>query len=669
MPVADKTTIELAGNPFVDTGLAVIAALGNLDDVRDLTLDTIRAVHGDGSSLARWNAQLKSYSQVFGTNNPLFQSGYGYKKGSGPSRDNLAIYQATLQGFLDAIQMPLAGPRCEACGTSTTLDFARVCRNGVEASRRKAPEDKWIGRDWFPLCGSLGSDAQALPAASRSVRLCGRCLLAVHYLPLAVVLLNGRLAVFQSTSTEFWYELVRLLVNERLSRIGAGDCETLGAKEGARALAERLLALFERLQRSSCFRRLPNAATLQVWRFSNAGASPGCEIEEIPNPALVFLWNAVGQGLRQEIEKLIESEGKRQRPLFRCIAEQRDYPGLYPRGGRRGASPKLFALYQIEVCRRSSRSLSSALALANEATRGLKANEVRRLQREEAFSDRSTRSRFRGLMVHFAQQGVFALDHYLDLFPFADDEAGTAVRYDGWNVIRYYLHHGDSADPTTAHPISAPCAPVKAAVIRYYAAKIAGNYVRQYGMHRFKQEVLGRLGRGQIGASWLKRQFVTLAQVYPGFTFAMWERLCNSSNGRPTIGELLFQARLLWTQWMQESDIPGVLQPHFANGSGLPTVVENGLKEVFRQYTEQRGLPRLERDVLARLRNGEIGLLWFQRRLASENDDRISALVPLLRSDWDAFIFDHRDRAHTSERLFQMRLTLANLYRETSQIN
>jgi hypothetical protein len=48
--------IALSGNPFVDTGLGVIAALGRLDDVTDLTLSKMNEVFDDGSQLADWNS-------------------------------------------------------------------------------------------------------------------------------------------------------------------------------------------------------------------------------------------------------------------------------------------------------------------------------------------------------------------------------------------------------------------------------------------------------------------------------------------------------------------------------------------------------------------------------------------------------------------------------------
>jgi len=119
--LSSNAKIELTGNPFVDTGLGVIASLANLDDINDLTLPHLKSVYSDGEQLARWNSSLKSFTQIFGKNNPLVQN--AYKKEAGL---NSAIYKSTLKGFIDEIGKSGNGPRCWACGTPSDFDFAKV---------------------------------------------------------------------------------------------------------------------------------------------------------------------------------------------------------------------------------------------------------------------------------------------------------------------------------------------------------------------------------------------------------------------------------------------------------------------------------------------------------------------------------------------------------------
>ncbi len=663
MSTGEDSNIKVTGNPFVDTGLAVIAALADLDDIENLSLDVMQRIYGKGIQLASWNSRLKSFSQVFGTNNPLFQKGYGYQKGKGPSELNHAIYRDTLGAFVVAASNMTENFRCEACGSLTDFDFARTCISVVESHGKKAPEDKWVGRDWFPLAGSLGSDAQALPAASRPVHLCAKCLFAVHYLPLGLILLDGRLAVFQSTSVELWYELVRDIVNEVQSRIKGGNFDTLGTKEGTRTVTRRLLGLFERLQARNRIEDMPSGTTLQVWRFTNSGASPECEIEEIPNPALVFLWKAVRSGLRQEVETIISNEGKKERPFYRCIAERRDYNGLYPRGKRPGASPELFALYQTDVCGRLPTVLESARVIARQAAEGLKPNDLKRLEREEAFLEPSVRSRFRSLMINLAQKGEFTHDNYIGLFPLREDDSGIGVHFDGWNLLRYYLHHLKDSASRTETAIINLSSPMKLKTLHYYAARMFGDYVDERGRERFQSEVLSRMGRGEISTSWLKRQFVRLAETSLGFTYGAWADLCLNATGHVFVSELLFQMRLLWTDWMRRTVSPGFAVPESRNDSAIPSAVTILLHESFSQSVAHRGLERFYQDVLLRLRRHEIGLNWFKAHLVENGQESFSNAM-LSEEEWEQFLTDEEGRPCGAERLFQMHLVLANMYRE-----
>jgi CRISPR-associated protein Cst1 len=655
--IARSAKLDLTGNPFVDTGLAIVAALSDLNEVESLTIEHVRKVHGDGKRLSSWNGSLKNFTMVFTKNSLLTNPSIKDES------KRIEMYRRVVGGLLDRSGHEELRFSCEACGAPRTLDFDRLCRSSLAAVGVNE-QTRLVGRDWFPLAGSIGSDAQALPAASRTAHLCAKCLFAVHYLTLGLILLDGRLAIFQSTSTEFWYELVRDIVDEVQSRIKAGNFDTLGAKEGRRTLAKRLLGLFERLQTAARFGDIPRGTALHVWRFSNAGASPECEIEEIPNAALVFLWNAVRQGLRQEVETLIDSQKKKERPFFRCVTERSDYRGLYPRGRMQGASPELFALYQTEVCGRAPRTLQLAHRLAREAIQGFKPKDLKRLQREEAFSEPAIRNHFRSLMVRLAEQRDFNLDDYIRLFPYSEDDWGIEVRFDGWNLVRYYLHHADHrpavlGDDSSTESSASP----KLARIRYYAARIISEFVDARGKVRFQGEVLNRLGRGDISVPWLQRQFIHLAEKHVGFTYEAWERLCRVSSGQVFIRELLFQMRLLWIRWIGEDNHLTFGLPSLEEGSGLPGPVEKCLNETLSRYVEQRGLERFGRDILIRLRKNEIALAWFRHQLTREAEEPQVAR-PLSKDDWEDFLKDDEGHSRVGERLFQMQLMVANVYRE-----
>lgn len=250
--------IPLTGNPFADTGLAVLAFRSGCKDIEELTLDKMKKVHGNGSELASRNSKLKSTSMIFTINSLATHPGIR------PIEKRIEFYAKITTAILNKIGSEDVAERCECCGNEYSLDIDRLIRETLVPLGYK-DETRYTGRDWFPLAGSLGSDAQALPAASRSPNLCAKCLFAVHYLPQGVMLRDGRLTVFQSTSQSFWYSYVSGIAEDIENRVLANIYETRGSKEGSRAVIERTLETMSKL------RRVELGTTLFIWMFSNSG--------------------------------------------------------------------------------------------------------------------------------------------------------------------------------------------------------------------------------------------------------------------------------------------------------------------------------------------------------------------------------------------------------------
>ena len=115
MSIMKNGHICLTGNPFVDTGLATIAAFAGLDDVQDLTVTAIRSVHGDGNQLSSWNSSLKNFTMVF-TNNSLLTNPSIKDRGK-----RVSTYRSILSNLRQiALGMYLLGQHFK-CGGSQTL--------------------------------------------------------------------------------------------------------------------------------------------------------------------------------------------------------------------------------------------------------------------------------------------------------------------------------------------------------------------------------------------------------------------------------------------------------------------------------------------------------------------------------------------------------------------
>ncbi|MDR4507320.1 MAG: hypothetical protein MRJ65_03625 [Candidatus Brocadiaceae bacterium] len=542
---------EWTGNPFVDTSLMVILHLANKNEISELSYEDVKDVLGDGRELANRNAKLKSFTMVFGTNNSLYQASYGYKKGKGPSEKNLKIYVAETKGLLDEIgknsKLENGQYVCEICGKSNNFDFESYYNKVCAEVGEKVKKGKVLGRDWFPLSGSLGSDAQALPAASRAMHICPTCLFSIHYLPVALILLGGKSAVFQSTSQSFTMDLVTTIVDEMIARVKAGNSDTIGKKEGTKVLTTRLLDYFRRLQEEKRWSNLPDYTNLLVWKFSNSGTGADCELEEIPNNALMFLWEAVHYGLRQEIDKLLSKEPKDPRfQLLTAIREGKDYErGLYPYKKNPGANVELFVLYQLKICSVTKRALKIAQIIASKYF-NLLDDKGKKNIKSEIFNDNTNKSKVRRLMADMAETGELSFEDYTQLFPEIDRHP-IKVAWKGWNLIRFFLYHPEDREwdqkfskieeggkEVKPHPL------IKKASELYF-----NDYVERKGLERFYKDILEEFKRGTLKRKWLEGVFSRLAaKGYSEFTMEDWDEFCCDEDGNPVLSELLFQMRL-----------------------------------------------------------------------------------------------------------------------------
>jgi len=659
-PLNNADTIDITGNPFVDVGLAVIASIAELDDIEELTLGRIKETHAlFEEELLDVNEHLKSFTMIFTKNSLLVHPSLKPREARRPA------YQAVLNNLLNSIGREKRLEICESCGNARSVDFDALC---TEALAGPLPERRFraIGRDWFPLAGSLGSDAQALPAASRSVNLCAKCLFAVHYLPLGLILLNGRLAVFQSTSLDLWYNTIRSITEETRLRALTSHYDTIGKKEGSKIVIRRLLNVYRHMRDKKGTNDPDEHACVFVYRFSNAGAGPDCDVDVIPNQALSFLREAADKGFGTEIEDMLNVEKSRSRgSLYRSLIDGDDYNGLYPQKKRTGASVQLYRLYQTKVCGQSDSALNAAARIAKRVSvRDEK--KLKQLKKEKALNLFANRSGVRTAIVSAIQTGEMTFQDYEVLFPRVGD-TGVAVSRTGWDLISYYLHHindPDSIIDTAVHTISPKAQDVSALAYIIYTKD-----VQAYGAERLKKRI-DQIKRPDVGLVWLRNQFTSLAEKYAGLSYAQWEKLVKDARGALSVAELLFQLRLLLTQFLYQqeprADSVAVAASEDASSDGLPPLYSALIGILFEQYRERIGLEGIYKQVLQQLKSRKKGLWWFKQRF-----ETIAASIENMHFDdavWEEFLLDDEGQPLRYERLFQFHLAIASLYREAQDL-
>jgi len=543
--------IQLTGNPFVDTGLYVLAYLAKVESPEQLSLDAIQNVHRDGKELARTNARLKSFTMVFGTNGPLTQTGYrptGKKKEL--SKKNIAAYTGVLGAFLSQMQQPSNNyPLCEICGTEYGFDFDQTVRRAFADAEIPDRGIKQVGREWFPLAGSTGNDAQALPSASRGLSICAKCLFAVHYMPQGLMLMQGRLVCFQSNHPRIAFELTADLVNDYRERLGAttDKIEMIGKKEGTTAVTRRLINWMRKLDRAKKEEQLPESADLLIWLFTNAGADADCEIVQVPNIALQFLWQARQLGFEKELLALITGESKfPEYQLLSCVRGRQDYPRLYPYKTFPGAEPKFFALYHQLILGETSTALQSAQKLAQARLANAKPKEQKALKKAGAIdSDTKEWSVIRRMMLDMSKRGDFISADYNSLFPTTQYHP-IRVAFRGWKTIGYYISHPTADIPDYSNLIMREEVRMRPhPKINQLAQLYFQDFMAKKGAKRFEREILDNFRRtNPNGIEWLRDLYIRFAKEYPDFQYKDWDDFVLDENGQPQAGELLFQMRL-----------------------------------------------------------------------------------------------------------------------------
>ncbi len=481
-------TYQFTGNPFVDTGIfSILAHVGaKRGDVilDELTPEILAEAMGEGEDFGKWlaktNRQLNAFFMVVGTNSALVNPSNNKKmiktKQYGVLDDEDSgwkTYIETLRKLYDELskssEKNKSKPFCEACG-----------------DRRATEVLDSVGRDFFPLAGSLGNDAQALPAASRAPRVCGLCLIAIQWLPLGGMVFGGKLACFQFTETKLSQLTVEKVYRENKSLLDVTKVSektaSHGAGKGATPAALLLLETLQKLHKDIKREKLSRGTSLNIWAFSNSGQDPDCKVIEVNNPALQFLWKvAVEEKLLAELMTILERENPKAAylHLLTAIENKTDYFGFYPQFDKKGvkqassASPKLFEIFQIQVLGREKTSLDAARRLANLLYQEFSDNGMQEIPDEKKkklfeqilkenprrVKDRQVRSDLRRQIAEFAGSGKLTLDDYVQLFPATNFDGivdlnrekaqkiwrseGAVVRSSnyGWDLVWFYLHY------------------------------------------------------------------------------------------------------------------------------------------------------------------------------------------------------------------------------------
>lgn len=424
-----------------------------------------------------------------------------------------------------------------------------------KASKVLRNHQKELGREWFPLAGTM-KDIQTLPAASRPLQLSSLSLLATQFLPMGAAMLSGKLVCFQTNDfavndVPMFQSIIEEIYTETMTKAALKDnVETFGKDGGYNSIAFLFLHRLQDFYERKSLDKVPDYLCLNLWRFSNSGQDPYLEIIEIPNEALQFLWETWRGRLRDEIEKYLKAEKNfpKEYTLLECIKEKRLYePFFKPYKIKNSfsslASVGLFDLYTTKILGYKPESLATAKWIAYQ---------IKKLKSDKDLTELKDNiskyhKQIKGILAELADEANLSLEDYLFLFsclihPLRVDKDKQSISN---KIIWFYLHHNLSISekPMNQGDVSMFVHP-KYPKIKSFAHDFFNYFIGQQGQERFERRILKAFRQEQIRPRDIEHWFATLAEFIEGYTNEEWDDLCRDEYGKSDVWEVIFQLRL-----------------------------------------------------------------------------------------------------------------------------
>ena len=543
--------MQRTGNPFVDTGWYAIAALSNRESVSDITQNDINRILSQ-YDIADINRKLKSFTMIFGTNGPLFQNAF--------KPHNKEIYHDFLEELVRCFQdEPIE--LCEICGRMHNFNIKNIWNQIALKYNIKNKEEKTIGRDFFPLIGSLGNDAQALPGASRMYSICSKCLFAVNFIPLASLLLKGRLICYESTEEAFSIHLIKCNIRENMDKLYVEKSEIIGKNKGNIFYIKFVEDMLSEIDNINMMKSIKETTALYIWIFSNAGTGADCDLVEIPNPILRFIQKASLESIKIKNNLLDILKNDNKGRFFDDVTNRKECFILYPHKNSTGCHIKLFEYYQCHVMGRSYSSLNTAKKIAKQLKNFV---DIKELSGIDVIKEAKSKETLKKYFVDFVLDGLILADDIVELF----NQQNKYLNWDksGYYIVLFYLNKEN--EELNEEVDELPVQEGKTRMdprIKEFAQAYFNYYLDKEGKGRnlahFKKYILDEFS--EFGDRWLKDRFSELAEKYDlkliNLDYDGWFEFITDENGDKRVYDLLFQLRLefanLYKNKLKERDL------------------------------------------------------------------------------------------------------------------
>ena len=265
---AENITFQLTGDPFIDLGCLVLQTIKQRFTEKS-DLEAVKYVVN--IYLKNWNQKLHS---IFHTNSKILNPST-----KGKHADNtIQYYESIVKN--EKISGCLDNGFCKTCG-----------RNGILYQN---------SREFFPNSGS-GAFVNFHHAHEAGIFLCNECTLKLFFVPLGVIIVAGKNGFLHSQSDkvrQFWQKRV---IIENFNKISKNSSEGILRTDYFNPENALFYLAAEIIQEVSDD---DFSEYLQLYNFTNFGATPDCIIYIMPNPVFNFL-NKVIRYYRKSWHKFV----------------------------------------------------------------------------------------------------------------------------------------------------------------------------------------------------------------------------------------------------------------------------------------------------------------------------------------------------------------------------
>jgi len=275
--------VSWTGHPFVDAGLAAIAAVAKVQDLAQLTPKCLEQAAKELKRVLLSDQSLgvgveKSFakgalSQLFPNSELVNTSNW---KGETPEQKAESVRQK----YEQAIDSDLR--RAKACLKDGGSELCGICGNQCPANAALV-----VRKDKVPL---LVGNVNFYPALSAGLSICGLCAFALRFLPMAVLQISGNkylwflhtqsLRIVTKIAWEFGWKHLNQCIAQNTSLNFYGEWETSGDAGTVLYLLCELLNNFSHQLRSIYQSPTPTTAYL----FSNDNRSSYVHVQALPIP-------------------------------------------------------------------------------------------------------------------------------------------------------------------------------------------------------------------------------------------------------------------------------------------------------------------------------------------------------------------------------------------------